>query len=364
MALHVGLDISAIPYNRGVSRYTANLARALYKQKTQVALRVIGASRRQQDVLHDFSKTELPGVLCKVLPYPVKIMDIVWNRLHLLSPELFLGKLDVFHSWEMQPPLSKAALVTTIHDLAMLRYPKTADPYVLAMNMRSWVHIKKEAKAIIAVSEATKKDIVELLGIEPERIHVVYEAIPDEARLRLTSTRQQEILSDFGLNRPYILFVGTMEPRKNLRRLIQAWKPLKKTYDLVLAGAAGWEQVGDEEGLRKLGVVSNEQLAALYGGAAVLAYPSLYEGFGFPILDGFYHGVPVVTSNLSSMPEIAGDAAVLVNPMEPESIRKGLEAALSKRDFYIKKGKQQIKKFSSWDRVAEQTIAVYEKAVA
>ena len=362
MPLHVGVDISSIPYNRGESRYTANLVRALHKQKEKVALRLIGASGRQQAVLRTFIREELPGVPSKILPYPVKIMDIVWNRLHLLSPELFLGKLDVFHSWELQPPTDHAALVSTIHDLAMLRFPKTADPYVLAMHERSWKHLKKEATAIIAVSESTKKDIIELLQIEPERIHVVYEAIPVEARLNLTSTRRKELLSRFGFTKPYIFFVGTLEPRKNVHRLISAWRMLKKDYDLVLAGAAGWEAVKNEDGLHIVGSVSNKELAALYVSAVVLAYPSLYEGFGLPILDGFYHDVPVVTSNVSSMPEIGGDAVVLINPHEVESLKEGLETAIKHRASYIAKGKQRLKLFSSWDKVAEQTIEVYKKA--
>ncbi len=363
MPLHVGVDISSIPYNRGVSRYTSNLVRALHKQKEKVTLRLIGASGRQQDILRKFAHDELSGVPSKILPYPVKIMEIVWNRLHLLSLELFLGKLDVFHSWELQPPTDHAALVSTIHDLAMLRFPKTADPYVLAMHERSWKHLKKGAKAIIAVSESTKKDIVELLGIEPERIHVVYEAIPAEARLNLTPTRRKELLSRFEFTKPYIFFVGTLEPRKNLHRLISAWRMLKKDYDLVLAGAAGWETVKNEDGLHIVGSVSNEELAALYSSAVVLAYPSLYEGFGLPILDGFYHSIPVVTSNVSSMPEIGGDAVVFVNPHEVESIKEGIETAIKHRATYIAKGKQRLKMFSSWDNVAAQTIEVYKKAL-
>lgn len=361
MPFRLGIDISAIPYNRGVSRYTSNLVRALARRK-DLHLRVFGTSRGQYTDLKTFCKEHLPHVPHTLLKHPVKIIEILWNRLHLMSPELLMGDMDVFHSWEMQPPLSKAVLVSTIHDLAMLRYPKTADPYVLAMHQRSWKHIKKEAKAIIAVSQATKQDIVELLGIPQEKVHVVYEAIPDEARLKITSVRAKELVKGLGITKPYIFFVGTLEPRKNLHRLIQAWRPLKKQVDLVLAGAKGWETLQAEQGLLTLGVVSNEQLAALYTQAEVLAYPSLYEGFGLPILDGFYHKVPVVTSNISSMPEIAGNAAVLVDPMSVESIQEGLELAMKHRQAYVQKGTMQLKKFSSWDRVAAETMKVYEIA--
>lgn len=361
MPLRLGIDISAIPYNRGISRYTANLVRALSKRK-DLHMRVFGTSRGQYADLQEFCNKEITHVPHTLLKHPVKIMEVLWNRLHLVSPELLMGDMDVFHSWEMQPPLSKAALVSTIHDLAMLRFPKTADPYVLEMHQRSWKHLKKEAKAIIAVSHATKNDIVELLGIPQDKVHVVYEAIPDEARLRLTSVRAKELTTQLNITKPYIFFVGTLEPRKNVQKLIQAWRPLKKHVGLVLAGAQGWESIKQENDLKTLGVVSNEQLAALYNQAEVLAYPSLYEGFGLPILDGFYHKVPVVTSNISSMPEIAGDSAVLVDPHHVESIQEGLELAMKHRKTYVQKGALQLKKFSSWDRVATETMNVYERA--
>lgn len=364
MPLHVGFDISSLPYNRGVSRYTSNLVRGLYAQSEEVVLRLFGSSFRQRAALQAFVADETPCAHAVFLPHPVKIMNVLWNRLHRVSPESFLGNIDVFHSWEMQPPLKSAALVSTIHDLAMIRYPKTADPYVYSMNKASWNHLKKEGKAMIAVSESTKKDVVELLEIEPERVHVVYEALPKEAKLRVTTVRRNTLLLELRLTKPYIFFIGTLEPRKNLHRLIQAWRPLKKEIELVIAGAQGWDSVKQEQGLHVVGSVNNEQLAALYSGAEALTYPSLYEGFGLPILDGFYHGVPVLTSNVSSMPEVAGDAAVLVDPLRVESITRGIEEVLHHRKKYVDRGKERVKKFSSWDDVAKKTIQVYKKAVA
>jgi len=361
MQMRVGIDISAIQYNRGVSRYTSNLVRALYEHKHDVALKLFGASFRQRAVLQTFAKKTCPTALSRILPHPARIMDIVWNQFHVFSPERLLGKIDVFHSWEVQPPLQHAALVSTIHDLAMLRFPKTTDPTVLAMNERSWKYLKKEAKAVIAVSEVTKKDIIELLQIDPSKVFVVHEALTEESQQKVSVERKKELLAFFGLIKPYFLFVGTIEPRKNLKRLIQAWQPMKKEYDLVIAGAAGWENITQEDGLRIVGTVTNEELVALYAGAELLAYPSLYEGFGLPILDAFYHGIPVVTSNVSSMPELAGDAAVLVNPHEVESITIGLKRALEKKSYFTEKGKQRLQQFS-WEKAAKQTIEVYRKA--
>ncbi len=363
MQMRVGIDISAIQYGRGISRYTSNLVRALHAKKTDVALKMFGTSLRQREALQQFVDKETPGAFARIFPQPTKIMEVVWNRFHTFSPELFLGELDVFHSWEMQPPLKKAALVSTIHDLAMLRYPETANAYVLQMNQASWKHLKKEAKAIIAVSHSTKKDIVELLQIEPSRVHVVHEALPEEARLSLTTVRRNELLAKLGVNKkPYLLFVGTLEPRKNVPRLIRAWEPLKKNFDLVLAGNAGWETIKRQAGLHLFHSFTQEELVALYQGSAAVTYPSLYEGFGLPILEGFYHHVPVVTSDNSGMAEVAGDAAILVDPFNDEAVRVGIEKAIKYRDEFVKKGNARLKQFS-WDKVADETIAVYRKAM-
>jgi glycosyltransferase involved in cell wall biosynthesis len=364
MKLRVGIDISAIPYGRGISRYTSNLVRALFAHPESVELKLFGSSMRQRDVLMQFAEKEAPGVVAKIMPHPVKIMNVLWNKFHVLSPETFMGELDIFHSWEMQPQLKKAALVSTIHDLAMLKFPKTADPYVLSMNEASWQHIKKEASAIIAVSQSTKNDAVELLQIEPERITVVHEALPQEARLTVTHERSKELLKQLGVaDKPYLLFVGTTEPRKNLPRLIRAWQPLKSTYNLVIAGNAGWEMIRSEPGLIRLSSFSQEQLVALYMGAATLVYPSLYEGFGLPILEAFYHKLPVVTSNNSGMAEVAGSAAVLVDPLSEESIHHGIEQAIENKKHLVEKGQERLKQFS-WEKVANETIAVYRNAVA
>lgn len=361
MQLRLGIDISAVQYNRGVSRYTSNLVHALSSRRN-VKMTLFGASLRQRKTLVSFARTQAPKAKRIILPHPAKVMHVLWNELHVIPVEAFTGEIDVFHSWEVQPPTRSARLVTTIHDLAMLRYPHTADPYVLEMNKASWRRIEKEASAVIAVSQATKKDILKYLNIDPKKVHVVPEAMTVESKVTLTERQQKMLLKKFRLTRPFLLFVGTQEPRKNLPNLIEAWRPLKKDFDLVLAGAPGWENLKKERGLVLAGEVSNKELAALYKASSAFVYPSLYEGFGLPILDAFYHKTPVVTSNVSSMPEVAGSAAVFVSPEDPKSIRKGIERAVEERASYIKKGQKRLKKFS-WKLAAEQTVEVYRKAM-
>ena len=172
------------------------------------------------------------------------------------------------------------------------------------------------------------------------------------------------------LDKPYILFVGTREPRKNLSRLIEAWQALgNPDLELIVAGAA-WEKGEAEQavnGLRYLGRVSDEELSVLYSEAAVFAYPSLYEGFGLPILESFHHGTPVVTSNNSALPEIAGNAAELVDAESVESIRLGLQTVLEESSADQQKRLQRMiirSQMFNWERVAEQTATAYKEAIA
>ena len=359
MPLRVGIDISAIPYGRGVSRYTANLVRELVQEK-DVAVRMLGYSLRQRTQLQEFAKLTCSACHTRILPHPAKLMNILWNDVHKVSPEFFLGDIQVFHSWEFQPPLKKAALISTIHDLAMLRFPETADPYVLSVHEKSWKHLKKEAKAVIAVSESTKKDIVELLGIDEKKVFVVYEALPEEAKTVLSQEEKERVIKHFNLTRPFFFFLGTAEPRKNLPRLVEAWRKYRDDFDLVLAGGSGWEDLKPEPQLHLVGPVSHHEAVALYQSAEAFVYPSLYEGFGLPILEAFFHGTPVLTSNTSSLPEVGGNAAIYVDPLEIESIRSGLEKVVKQKHELIELGKKQLERFS-WKKAASETIEVYRR---
>jgi glycosyltransferase involved in cell wall biosynthesis len=256
----------------------------------------------------------------------------------------------------------------------MLKFPETAHPKLLSMHRQSWKILKQRQAHIIAVSRATKRDIVELLDIPAERIHVVHEALPEEVVKigeALDEEKVTELVQGLGLTRPYLLAVGTREPRKNLERLIEAWEPLAKDYDLVIAGEQGWDAtstgkklVGMEH-LRLLGRVDDQKLAALYTNAEVFCYPSLYEGFGLPILEAFYFDVPVVTSNVSSMPEIAGNAAELIDPLSVESIRQGITTVLNESETARHTRRQRMvirQHMFSWRNAAEQTAKVYEIA--
>ena len=213
-----------------------------------------------------------------------------------------------------------------------------------------------------------------MLGIPAFRIHVIPEALPKEFREsneKLTEEQTEIIKQRLQLNRPYVLFVGTREPRKNLLRLIEAWEPMASNIDLLIVGAKGWDETGDkryrQSGLRFLGKVTDQELNVLYGEAELFAFPSLDEGFGLPILEAFYHGTPVVTSNVTALIEVAGNAAELVDPESVEAIRGGIELILNETADQQRSRLQRMiirLHMFSWHQTAEQTIEVYNHAIA
>ncbi len=373
--MKVGLDITSLIYQRGVSRYTANLIRAL-DQYTDLKLRLFGYTFRR----HRFLKKQIQANLVnpdqhqiKIQYCPPKLQSLLWKfGLNKISNQF--DDLDLIHSWDwIQPPDRNLPIVSTIHDLAILKYSQAAHPRVVAAHKRSWQVLKKRQADIITVSRATRKDVVNLLQYPNWRVHVVHEALPQEIRdvsQNLTETKYELIKHQLDLDRPYLFFVGTREPRKNLKKLIKAWKPLADDYQLIIAGAKGWDAttrgIFQHPNLRFLGRVNDEQLNVLYAEAQVFCYPSLYEGFGLPILEAFYHGTPVVTSNLSAMVEVAGNAAELVNPESADSIRQGIENILNEEEEAERKRLQRMiirLQMFSWEQVAKQTVEVYQKAL-
>jgi glycosyltransferase involved in cell wall biosynthesis len=363
--LRVAIDISSIPYGRGVSRYTSNVVKALVAQPG-INLTLYGAVGKDWSRLRRWASDLRGRPVYRVLPIPSKWLwlDTFWSW----GIGFLTSGTDVIHAWEWQePPRSGRPWVVTIHDLAHLLFPETAHPEVVRRYQRLLERVEQDSMAqVIAVSQSTKNDIVRLTSISPERITVILEALPDESKYVPSDSEVKRTLQSLQLTKPYFLFVGTSEPRKNLQRVIQAWQAAGTGYELVLSGAKGWDNLPHVPGLRELGYVEPNHLASLYRGATGLLFPSLYEGFGLPVLEAFFHDCPVITSRVSSLPEVAGESAILVDPYSVESIADGitelLKATPSQKSARQKKMATQIARFS-WDTAAEQMIAVYRKAV-
>jgi glycosyltransferase involved in cell wall biosynthesis len=286
----------------------------------------------------------------------------VWSQLRLPAA-LAWRRFDVLHVPGPRVPwLKRAALVSTIHDVAFLRFPEMFLPghrQRLGFFTRQAV---ARSDRLIAVSECTKRDLCERLGADPARVDVVHHGVDREVFCPDGPVARRQ--------RPYILSVGALQPRKNFLMLIRAYRQLGRPVDLLIAGQRGWmwEQIEREagDGVVLLGHVSDAELPALYRGAAVVAMPSLYEGFGLPLLEAMACGAVVAASNASSFPEVAGDAAVLLDPREPDRWAETMRELLGNEERRRQLRQKAIERAGlfSWERTAEQTREVYRKAVS
>ena len=236
--------------------------------------------------------------------------------------ERWLGDFDVLHfsDW-MYPPQRSGVRATTIHDLVPLRFPEWAHGRTVRMHGAKYRHAAETANVLLCNSHFTARETQELLGVGPERTRVAYPAPADV--FRPDGERA-------GLSRPYVLTVATLEPRKNLETLLAAHELMGDALALAVVGGAGWgtQPALEREGVIPLGYVDDEELARLYRGAEVFAYPSRFEGFGIPILEAMASGVPVVASSHPSLDEAAGDAALRADPDDPQAIGAALEEAI------------------------------------
>jgi glycosyltransferase involved in cell wall biosynthesis len=276
-----------------------------------------------------------------------------WSRLGWPPLERFLGPIDVLHfsDW-MYPPQRGGLRVTTIHDLVPLRFPHWVQGRTRRMHLAKYRDAARSCHVIVANSAFTKREVVELLGVPAERVRVALPGVDE----RFTPEGER---ADLG--RPYLLSVATLEPRKNLGALVEAYRLLGRD-DLLLAlvGAAGWgpQPRLDLPGVLRLGYVEDEELARLYRGAAVFVYPSRFEGFGLPVIEAMACGVPVVCSSHPSLDEACGQAALRADPDSPAALAAAIERALRERDELRRRGLAHAARFS-WLKTGRALLAAY-----
>lgn len=373
--MRIAIDYTpAVRQGAGIGRLTRHLVRELVHLGPEHEFTLFVAGR-----LSPTSAERLgwpANVRLQDTAIPERWLTILWHRLRVGLPiEAFLGRCDLFHATDFVLHPTRAPALLTVHDLSFLRFPECAHPNLRRYLQEVVPRSLARAARILADSHATKEDLVGLLGVPAEEIAVVYGGIEPRFSPETDAGAEGRLLARYPiLERPYILSVGTLEPRKNYVRLMQAYHRLHAVApdvpDLVIAGGKGWlyedifrtwEALGLTEKVHFLGFVEEALLPALYRRAALFAFPSLYEGFGFPPLEAMASGVPVIASNASSLPEVVGDAGLLVDPMDVDALadamRRGLEDAAVRADLR-RRGLARAAEFT-WRRAGEELLQQY-----
>ena len=373
VAAHVDQLFFSVP--GGVGTYIRNLVPALAGREPSLELTLFHARFETPRPSEAWPGTWMDGFAEEELDGSIRSLYPRWNLTGRPALPASIRSADLVHamSGSAVPPAAEGQrLVVTVHDLAFDRYPGLFPRAWRAMYRLGLRAAVRRADAIVTPSRTTAEDVLSRTKVDPGKLHVV----PEAAALPPSDVDVGETLSRLKVRPPYVLFVGTIEPRKNLVRLVRAYRRVAATgvpHALVLAGPLGWHH---ENLMRELalegpgeivmtGALAPGELDAVYRAAEAFVYPSVYEGFGLPVLEAMSRGVPVVASATSSLPEVTGDAALGVNPRSVREIAAAIaslvgDVALAER--LAEAGRRQAERFS-WDETARMTLEVYERAL-
>ena len=365
--MRIGIDARLVYYTQaGITQYIKHLVESLAQVDSETSYKILQSRKDRVPLVDRPNFKRVP----------------IWTPCHhrleqwTLRFEITPLDIDVLHSPDFIPPSpSRFKSVITVHDLAFLVYPH----FLTKESARYYGQIDQAVRRtdhIIAVSEATKHDLTQRLGVPESKVTVIYEASSPQYRPLPEEEAKQYVQRKFGLEEDFMLFVSTIEPRKNVPGLLQAYRRLLNSYKddakLVLVGGQGWlfdevfgtvERLKLTEQVRFLGRVDTVDLPYLYNAARLLVQPSFYEGFGLSPLEAMACGTPVIVSNVSSLPEVVGDAGLRVDPENVSELAVGMHRLLTDeplREEMIQKGLARAACFS-WDKTARQTLEVYRK---
>lgn len=361
----------------GIGRYVRELVQALaqHDHQTPYRLFVSGAGK-------PLPTSPGPNFSWRQTKIPPIWFARLWHRAHLPLPvELFTGRPALFHATDfvLPPTLPGTRTLLTVHDLSFIRVPETASPSLKAYLDRVVPASVQRADHILADSQATKDDLVALYGTAPEKITVLLSGVDPYFRPSFDPTHFETLKTKYHLpERQYIFSCGTVQPRKNYGLLIESLAHLRaegRDLAIVIAGGKGWlegpmyktlRETGMSDFVHLIGFADDDDLPALYSHAACFALPSLYEGFGLPVLEAMACGTPVVTSNISSLPEVAGDATLLIEPTDLDALTNALRLLLDDaalRSTLIEAGKARAQQFT-WEKAAQQLGEIYRQIIA
>lgn len=351
----------------GLYQYTVNLINNLVKTDTDNRYRILCGFRPPIRVQQ-----------ATVLNIPGKLSYFCLEKLRMYA-ECLVGKVDIFHSpFFYLPECKTAKTVITIHDLMVFKHPEFLSQSRIKTIQKQITSSVKSADAIIVVSEFTRKELIDFFGIAARRIKVILNGISDRFGIENTGVGTGEIKKKYKITKPYLLFVGNIEPKKNIPYLIRAFKLFRERFkyhhQLVIVGNKGWGfsevlklalDLGLEEEVLFPGVVSDEDLPELYRGADLFVFPSLFEGFGIPVIEAMACGTPVITSGNTSLAEVVDTAAIFFDPTDIEDLAEKMNSVLNSgeiRNNLIEKGLARSKMFS-WKKCAQQTIQLYHELI-
>lgn len=364
--MHVLMNALQAANRSGTGRYTIELARALAKRSELVELSLLWPAGAVE------GPPESAQVYSRNARSMQRLLDDQWRIRGIqkkCGADLLHYPANVGLLW------GDSKFVMTVHDLAFIRNPEWFTPSRSNYYRQATLASAPRAERIITVSRAARDDLIEMAGVDPDRIDVIHNGVEPEFHPR-SEEEVREVREALRLPERFVLFVGTLEPRKNVIRLVRAWEQIAghADVDLVIVGRSGWKTEPIMQAIERsplfnrihlVGHVPGPQLPAVYTAARALVWPSLFEGFGLPPLEAMACGTPALTSNTSSLPEVTGDAAVLVNPHDTDAIADGIFNLVMNDEFrkdLRAAGIVRAKQFT-WDRAAELTITSYRRAL-
>ena len=374
--MHIGIDYTAaLKQGGGIGRYTRGLVATLAELDQHNRYTLLATTDAPAAGLRPF--THFPNFGHKIYPLPERWMTIGWHRFYAPIPvEWFSGAVDLFHSPNfILPPTRRAKTLLTVHDLSFIRHPHGAVDKLRRWLVKVVPRSLAQADHILADSHSTRDDLMEYYQVDARRITVVGAGVearfqPSDDPAQLMAVRQRYTLPPD----KFILGLGTLEPRKNFTGLIEAFNqsPVRETHHLVIAGGKGWlyddifqsaatSPVADR--IHLIGFVADNDLPALYSAADLFAYPSHYEGFGIPVIEAMACGTPVVCADNSSLPEVAGPAALQIKATDAPALAEALHRLASDRalrEHAIEAGFLQAQQFS-WQAAAKRLLSVYQR---
>jgi len=372
--MKVSIELKPCLKNKsGIGVYAYELTKRLQKFKDIEFEGCIFNFLNKDSIPNDIEKLHINKNICRLFQYGV--YRRIWSYIPIKYNFLFRSNSDIYQFFNfVVPPNISGTVITTIHDLTYKLYPNTMDASNkkrLEKDMKSTI---KRADYIITISESSKRDIIKYLHVDENKIQVIYPGVDEVYKKVLNSDEIIAVKNKYNIHGKYLLYLGTLEPRKNIETIIRAYSCFKKSdkenIKLVLAGKKGWlydnifklvKEFDIEDSVIFTDYIDDSDKATLYQGAEMFLFPSLYEGFGMPVIEAMASRIPVITSNSSSLPEVSGEAAIITDPLDYKKISESIELILNDnglREKMVNEGIKQANKFS-WDLSAEKLKNIY-----